>query len=179
MISSPITSGRSTIPGGMPLDREASIGRHSRIRFAVSQVHPCSNSRWPTATTRRQRPLCSARVAILAALLLPVLSKAKVKAQGIYCLNNLKQLQLAVIIYSDDNQDKFPENPGLANGPPAWVHGQMTWDTTAQANVQNTNAMLMTSGEIGPYLAQNAQAYKCPQPTLSLAPGGYESAATR
>src|SRR6267378_4228826 len=101
-------------------------------------------------------------IAILAAMLLPALSKAKAKAQGIYCMNNLKQLQLAIIIYADDNQEKFPENPGLAVGPPAWVHGQMTWDTSAGANVQNTNAALMTSGEVGPYVAQNAGAFKCP-----------------
>jgi prepilin-type processing-associated H-X9-DG protein len=90
------------------------------------------------------------------------LSRAKTKAQGIYCMNNLKQVQLAVIMYADDNQERFPENPGLATGPPAWVHGQMTWDTLSQANVQNTNSALMTSGEIGPYLAQNAGAFKCP-----------------
>jgi len=46
-------------------------------------------------------------IAILAALLLPALSKAKEKAQGISCLNNLHQLQLAWMTYSGDNQDKI------------------------------------------------------------------------
>jgi prepilin-type N-terminal cleavage/methylation domain-containing protein/prepilin-type processing-associated H-X9-DG protein len=110
-------------------------------------------------------------IAILAAMLLPALSKAKVKAQGVYCMNNLKQLQLAVIMYTDDSQDKFPENPGAATGPPAWVHGQMTWDTSTQANFQNTNTTLMTSGEIGPYVAQNAGAFKCPADNLPGAKG--------
>ena len=41
-------------------------------------------------------------IAILAALLLPALTKAKSKAQGIQCLSNLKQLQLAHIMYADD-----------------------------------------------------------------------------
>ena len=77
-------------------------------------------------------------------------------------MNNLKQLQLAEIIYTDDDHDTFAENPGTANGTPAWVHGEMTWDSSFQANLQNTNGPLMTSGEIGPYVAQNAGAYKCP-----------------
>jgi prepilin-type N-terminal cleavage/methylation domain-containing protein/prepilin-type processing-associated H-X9-DG protein len=110
-------------------------------------------------------------IAILAAMLLPALSRAKVKAQGVYCMNNLKQLQLAVIMYADDNQDRFPENPGLAIGPPAWVHGQMTWDTSSQANVQNTNTVLMTSGEIGPTVGQNAGAFKCPADIIPSARG--------
>jgi prepilin-type N-terminal cleavage/methylation domain-containing protein len=110
-------------------------------------------------------------IAILAALLLPVLGRAKLKAQGIYCMNNLKQLQLGITTYTDDNRDRFPENPGLANGPPAWVHGQMTWDSSALPNLQNTNAALMTSGEIGPYVVQNARAYKCPADNVSAARG--------
>jgi prepilin-type N-terminal cleavage/methylation domain-containing protein/prepilin-type processing-associated H-X9-DG protein len=115
-----------------------------------------------TAFTLIELLVVIAIIAILAAMLLPALSRAKVKAQGIYCMNNLKQLQLATIMYADDNQDKFPENPGLATGPPAWVHGQMTWDSSFQANPQNTNATLMTSGEIGPSVAQNAGVFKCP-----------------
>ena len=46
-------------------------------------------------------------IAILAAMLLPALSKAKTKAQGIHCLNNLKQLQLGWMLYSDSNADKI------------------------------------------------------------------------
>ncbi len=46
-------------------------------------------------------------IAILAALLLPALAKAKAKGQEIYCLNNIKQLTLAAKMYSGDNGDRF------------------------------------------------------------------------
>ena len=44
-------------------------------------------------------------IAILAGLLLPALARAKAKGQGISCMNNLKQLQLAHLMYPDDNDD--------------------------------------------------------------------------
>ena len=47
-------------------------------------------------------------IAILAAMLLPALAKAKVKAQTVSCLNNLKQIGLFMQFYTDDNQDTFP-----------------------------------------------------------------------
>jgi len=46
-------------------------------------------------------------IGILASLLLPALSRARSKAQAIVCLNNLKQLQLAWIMYVEDNNDWF------------------------------------------------------------------------
>src|SRR5881227_1862809 len=49
-------------------------------------------------------------IAILAAMLLPALAKAKTKAQGISCLNNLKQLQLCFNMYADDHNQKLPPN---------------------------------------------------------------------
>ncbi|MDB6065822.1 MAG: type secretion protein [Pedosphaera sp.] len=50
-------------------------------------------------------------IGILAGLLLPVLSKAKQKSQGIYCLNNGKQMMQAMVMYTSDNNDFFPPNP--------------------------------------------------------------------
>ncbi len=65
-------------------------------------------------------------IAILAAMLLPALSKAKLRAQGISCVNNMKQLQLGSIMYSGDNNDLLPANEvnkGTTPDHPAWVAG--------------------------------------------------------
>src|ERR1039457_6071288 len=65
-------------------------------------------------------------IAILAAMLLPVLSRAKQRAQGASCLNNGKQLMLALHLYSNDNNDFFPPNPddGNTNAGYNWCGGQ-------------------------------------------------------
>src|SRR6476660_9575937 len=47
-------------------------------------------------------------IAILAAMLLPVLSRAKQKAHGVACMNNTKQLALGWILYAGDNDDRTP-----------------------------------------------------------------------
>src|SRR5574338_1346585 len=54
-------------------------------------------------------------IAILAAMLLPALSRAKQKALGISCINNLKQLQLGWMMYADENHDALVPVGGLNN----------------------------------------------------------------
>jgi prepilin-type N-terminal cleavage/methylation domain-containing protein/prepilin-type processing-associated H-X9-DG protein len=64
-------------------------------------------------------------IGILAALLLPVLSGAKQRAQGVFCLNDAKQLMVAMHLYTDDNNDFYPPNPDDANNYPGynWCSG--------------------------------------------------------
>ncbi|HEX5400140.1 MAG TPA: prepilin-type N-terminal cleavage/methylation domain-containing protein [Verrucomicrobiae bacterium] len=71
-------------------------------------------------------------IAILAALLIPVLARAKQTAQGISCLSNMKQLQLGAMLYANNNEETWPANKTLhtagdtsaeAGGNPNWVDG--------------------------------------------------------
>jgi prepilin-type N-terminal cleavage/methylation domain-containing protein len=100
-------------------------------------------------------------IAILAAMLLPALSSAKAKAQQTACANNLKQLQLAWVMYCDENGDKIPANlkKPAATTNPNWVNGDMT------IPIEATNIALIQSGQIFPYI-KNVGSYRCPADTL-------------
>jgi prepilin-type N-terminal cleavage/methylation domain-containing protein/prepilin-type processing-associated H-X9-DG protein len=99
-------------------------------------------------------------IAILAAMLLPALSKSKTKAQGIYCLANQKQLTLAWIMYADDNNDKLVPNHdgGTTDYNLSWVPGWLNFEDNNRAN---TNKNYLMSARIGPY-TKNVGIYKCP-----------------
>jgi prepilin-type processing-associated H-X9-DG protein len=100
-------------------------------------------------------------IAILAAMLLPALGKAKTKAEGISCLNNLKQVQLACLIYAVDNQDKVPENRGAIFSLDAWISGEIRWDAGTPWS-PNYDSRYLTMGQIGPYVAKNTGVFRCP-----------------
>ena len=95
-------------------------------------------------------------IAILAAMLLPALAKAKLKAQGIQCMNNSKQFALAWILYADDFGNNLVPNPGSApTNTPAWLWGNM------QVTSDRTNLDLIRNGLLFPY-TKNVALYKCP-----------------
>lgn len=103
-------------------------------------------------------------IAILAGMLLPALAKAKSKAQGIACMNNLKQLQLCWYLYADDNEDKIvPNGDGGARG---WVGG---WLKTA-ADATNVNKLMPPDGLLWKYNGSK-EIYRCPsdQSTATIA----------
>jgi len=95
-------------------------------------------------------------IAILAAMLLPALQRAKTRAQAIYCMNNQRQGALAVLMYTDDNRNVFPPNSS-GDPPPSWVEGQMNWDMSPD----NTNILKLLNAKLGPY-TRNAGLYHCP-----------------
>jgi prepilin-type N-terminal cleavage/methylation domain-containing protein/prepilin-type processing-associated H-X9-DG protein len=117
-------------------------------------------------------------IAILAAMLLPALSKAKSKTEGIRCLNNTKQLGYSWIMYADDNSGALVPNPdggsaGKRYDQPSWSGG---WLDTTVNNTDNTNINLLVKylakpgqktagsfygGLLGPYI-KDYKAFKCP-----------------
>ena len=114
-------------------------------------------------------------IAILASLLLPALSRAKVKAQGIACLNNLRQLQLGWIMYVEDSNDTLvPNNPANYGGPDGkpfatWAQGDIRY-----GNPDGTNIDYLTGqreGSLGPYVKTHA-IFKCPTDHSQTSVGG-------
>jgi prepilin-type N-terminal cleavage/methylation domain-containing protein len=76
-------------------------------------------------------------IAILAAMLLPALTKAKLKAQGIKCMSNHRQLALAWRMYSEDNRDELlfaTADPNGRNAAYSWVQGLMDFDPNNRSN---------------------------------------------
>ena len=89
-------------------------------------------------------------IAILAALLLPALTKAKIKAEGVGCLNNLRQLGIAWFMYNDDHNGVMVFNsPGSDTNIVRWVNGWLDWSVGQPAGA-NINKMLLTEGLLGP-----------------------------
>ena len=110
-------------------------------------------------------------IAILAALLLPALSRAKLKAQGVMCMNNSKQLMLGWRMYSDDNQDALLYGYGAAANtiPYVWcgnAYGNymLDFDTPTQQGNWDTNATIRTS-LMYPYCGRSDGIWHCPADT--------------
>jgi prepilin-type N-terminal cleavage/methylation domain-containing protein/prepilin-type processing-associated H-X9-DG protein len=115
-------------------------------------------------------------IAILAALLLPALAKAKAKAEGIYCLNNLKQMSLAFNLYNTDNT-KFPWNPGnYTYNTNNWCNGVLDWNQgtgslPGETVPPNINTNYLKNASLGAYNARNVGVYKCPADRVPSAIG--------
>jgi prepilin-type N-terminal cleavage/methylation domain-containing protein/prepilin-type processing-associated H-X9-DG protein len=100
-------------------------------------------------------------IAVLAGLLLPALSKAKAKAQGIACANNIKQLSLAWTLYADDNSDLLVNNHGIDETKARrqnWVNNVQDWGRSDD----NTNLALLTGAKLAGHLNQSTAVFKCP-----------------
>jgi len=95
-------------------------------------------------------------IAILAAMLLPALARAKTKAQAAQCLSNLKQLGYASKMYSDDNTDHLP--PNWLNDPRAWIDGALG-DVSSYPGA--TNIQELSRGLLFKY-NPNVGVWKCP-----------------
>jgi prepilin-type N-terminal cleavage/methylation domain-containing protein/prepilin-type processing-associated H-X9-DG protein len=95
-------------------------------------------------------------IGILAALLLPAFTRAKLKAQAVGCLNNSKQLQIAWQLYTNDNDDRIALNATAMVG---WV--DLSLGASPNDVPAATNVSLIKRGLLFPY-TKSAQTYTCP-----------------
>jgi len=130
------------------------------------------NSRPQQGFTLIELLVVIAIIAILAGLLLPALANAKAKTQGIYCMNNTKQVMLAWQMYTGDNNEKLVQSyhGGAANGgsivntdPKAapWVVGWLDWTTSTD----NTNVAFLIDerySKLAKYFNNSKNLVKCP-----------------
>lgn len=104
-------------------------------------------------------------IAILAAMLLPALGKAKLKAQGIQCMNNTRQLMTAWRLYIEENRDELPFAYSVSVAPQyVWVKGIL--DDVNPTYVDNWNYdTTIRQGAIWPYCGNSVGIFHCPADT--------------
>lgn len=107
-------------------------------------------------------------IAILAALLLPALAKAKAKAEQIYCLNNGKQMMVAVHMYTGDFRDLYPPNEDSSGAPAGhvWVYGDAGGPNNTKPNggAQQFNPDVLldpNTSVLVNYVSKQPKIFKC------------------
>src|SRR5262249_21969779 len=106
-------------------------------------------------------------IAILAAMLLPSLAKAKLKAQGVQCMNHNKQLSLGWRMYAEENHDRIVFASDLPGDPNDMVLREYAW-TWSKMDCNGNNrdnwdvCYDIMKRPLWPYVGKNAAIYRCP-----------------
>jgi len=136
---------------------------HRRNR--ITHCDPLDTPRPPAGFTLIELLVVIAIIGILAGLLLPVLVTAKVKTQGIQCMNNHRSLMLAWHMYNDDNNERLLyASPDIWNSPQVlpyvWVLGWMDFNPNNPSN-WDVNQDIAKS-PLWPYCGNSAAIWRCP-----------------
>ena len=104
-------------------------------------------------------------IAILAAMLLPALNKAKIRAVAASCMNNNKQLALAWVMYAGENNERLAlnvDNSGTIGTTPSWVSGRLDWFPNNTDNTNTDNLVNDQYSLLGRYLGGAYKVFTCP-----------------
>jgi prepilin-type N-terminal cleavage/methylation domain-containing protein/prepilin-type processing-associated H-X9-DG protein len=147
----------------------------------MSRENMRNSTKGSSAFTLIELLVVIAIIAILAALLLPALNRAKLKAQGIQCMNNHRHLCIAWRMYTDDNADVllFSSGDSTAYDPnvASWCSGTMDFNG-ANASNWDPSVDIMNS-PMWPYCGKNVGIWRCPADRATVLNGGVQKLRVR
>jgi prepilin-type N-terminal cleavage/methylation domain-containing protein len=136
--------------------------------MCINIAKRCMAKKEPNGFTLIELLVVIAIIAILAAMLLPALSAAKIRAQSMQCLNNTRQLMLAWRLYVDDNNDHVPMSFPAKSTDPVWVKGTLDYNNANDDNWNVTNTL--AQGSLWPYTGNSQSLYRCPGDLTMVTP---------